>query len=203
MGKQTDEKPPNVQRPIKERFEPVMSGENNLELSFDVPAGSEKEIAQSLFKEHPDVAGQTLELAAQSEKLRSMLNEDPKLAEQFKEDPLKVVAQAFPELKIPLPANRALLSEKYRIKFTETVRAQDDATLVLRRTLEYVAASLSNQAAFDADPLGTLRQVNTGQPAAAVDRAARALEDVLGIYRLDRLALEDWVYVSSQRLRRL
>ena len=169
----------------------------NLELSFE---NSDQKTVEAMFKEHADVVGQLTELSARSEKLRSILDENPALAKEFAEDPVRVVARIFPELKLEVPVSKPAVAEKYRVTFKEGGFAPDGALLALRRALEYVAAAPSNEAAFVADPLGILRQANLGQPAADVARAERALEQVLGIFRLERLPIQDWVYASSQLL---
>lgn len=172
----------------------------NLKLTFDAPFGLEQKHVQALFKEHGVDFAQLSELTARSEGLRTMLEQNPELAQEFTQDPVKVVARVFPELKLPEPLNKAVLADKYRVTLKDAAVPPDGALLALRRTLEFVTASFSNEKAFEAEPLSSLRSANVGQPAADVDRAERALEQVLGIYRIERFPIEDWVYASNMPL---
>ena len=179
---------------------PGMVDQINLELSFDTAIGADQKIVEALFKEYGAEVSQLAELNAHSEKLRSILDDSPELAQDFAKDPVAVVAKLFPEINLPEPASKPIFSDKYRVKLQPAVTAPDGAILALRRAAEYVAASPANETAFVADPLDTLRRANVGQPVPDLARAESALEQVLGIFRIARLPIEEWVYASSRVL---
>ncbi len=173
-----------------------------LALSFDAPPGAAPEILQAYFRGAPDMEAPLAELDERSARLKASLDEDPALARQFTKDPLTVLAELFPELELKRPADLPIEAERFQLMPLETAAASAGALTALRRALEHVVAAPAQAAAFSADPLGVLRQANSGQPAAEVAAAERALEQLLGIYRLDieRVPLEGWVYAANQRL---
>jgi hypothetical protein len=162
----------------------------NIELSLDLPKDVERQIAELNLDEAD--AERLRELAGKSAALKEKLATNPVLAREFSEDPVTVFAREFKEVEIPIRKDRRLLDDRFRVRLqpNEPQAPTDGALEVLRNTLVYVASSVANADAFEADPLGTLRTVNGNRLAPDVARAEAALEQVLGIYRIQRIPVD-------------
>ncbi len=65
---------------------------------------------------------------------------------------------------------------------------RDGALDAVRRTMSYVGENAAHRAAFGRSPITVLRVAAAGLPPEDVERARRALEEVLGVATLDRSA---------------
>lgn len=188
MSKHVHPRPEGLNHFVEREAPAFATNRINIKLSFEDPKDIERQVA-ALNLDKADVE-HLLQLAPKSAALRKKLAEDPVAARDFAADPVGIVVREFPELELPVRKDRRLFDDRFRVRLDTPPVPADGALAVLHRTLMFVATSPANSDTFEADPLSTLRSVNAGQPEADVFSAELALEQVLGIYRIQRIPLD-------------